>query len=75
MHLSKMIHFCLFVKYDLSQERAAPTMLREDSRRKRGMGWSMVLKAAVRSMMRTAARGPESAERKWSSVLSQWKRD
>ena len=32
----------LFVRYDLSQERAVPVTLREDSRQERRMVWLMV---------------------------------
>lgn len=48
VQLLMLMNWGLFVIYDPNQERAVPAMLRQDSRRERGMVWLMVLKAAVR---------------------------
>lgn len=42
MQLLIWMNCCLFVRYDLNQERAVSVMLREDSRLERRMEWLMV---------------------------------
>lgn len=70
VQLLMLMNCCLFVRYDLNQERAVPVMLREDSRQERRMVWLMVLKAAVRSRMRRILTWPESEERRLLVTLS-----
>ena len=68
MQLLVLMNCCLFVRYDFSQERAVPVMLREDSRQERRMVWLMVSKSAVRSSRMRMLRLPESEERRRSLV-------
>ena len=67
VQLLMLMNLCLFVRYDFSQERAEPVMLRDDSKRERRMEWLMVSKAAV-SRRRRMLRWPVSEERRRSLV-------
>ena len=62
VQLLVLMNCCLSVRYDLSQVKAEPVMLREDSRRERRMVWLMLSKAAVRSRIMRMLRWPKSDE-------------
>lgn len=58
--LLQLINCCVFVRYDLHQERAVLVMLRDDFGWERRTVWLIVSKAALRSGRRSMLRWPES---------------